>query len=173
MDPLLLVLRVLHIGSGIFWVGAAFAFFLFVAPSAKAIGPDAHGAFMDQVTRVRRFPMVVLWAGIVTVLAGAALYWRASGGFNSAWLSSPTGIGFSIGALAGIISLALGPLSIVPSISKMQAIGGRLRAEGRPPTPEEGATLEALDRRLTQVGQIDLVLLAVAVVFMATARYLG
>ncbi|MDP9483429.1 MAG: hypothetical protein M3P84_09425 [Chloroflexota bacterium] len=171
MDPFLLVLRVLHIGAGVFWVGAAFAFFLFVSPSAKALGPDAHGAFMDQVVR-RRFPMVVLVAGIVTVFAGALLYLRDSGGLSMAWISSPTGAGFTIGAAAAIVSLALGPLVILPSISSLQALGGRLKAEGRPPTPEEGATLDALDRRLTQVGQFDLVLLTVAVVMMATARYL-
>ena len=173
MDPLLLLLRVLHIGSGIFWVGAAFTFFLFVSPSAKAIGTDAQGAFMDQITRVRRFPTAVLVAGTITVLAGALLYWRDSGGLNAAWISSPTGIGFSIGALTAIVSLALGPIFILPSVDGLQAIGGRLQAEHRPPTPEEGATLQALDRRLTQVGQIDLVLLSVAVLMMATARYLG
>lgn len=77
-----------------------------------------------------------------------------------------------MGAVAAIISLALGPLAILPGITQLQAIGGRLRAEGRPPTPDEGATLHALDQRLTRVGQIDLVLLLVAVVMMATARYL-
>ena len=86
----------------------------------------------------------------------------------------PTGLGFTIGAIAAIVSLSLlGPLSILPTISKLQALGGRLKAEARPPTPEEGATLHALDRRLTQIGQLDLVLLLVAVVMMATARYLG
>ena len=115
----------------------------------------------------------MLGAGIVTVVAGALLYFRDSGGLNPAWITSPTGLGFTIGAIAAIVSLSLGPLSILPTISKLQALGGRLKAEARPPTPEEGATLHALDRRLTQVGQLDLVLLLVAVVMMATARYLG
>jgi uncharacterized membrane protein len=171
MDPFILLLRLLHIGSAIFWVGSAFTFFLFVSPSAKAIGPDAQGAFMNEVVR-RRFPMVVLVAGIITVLAGALLYLRDSGGLSSAWVTSPTGIGFSIGAVAAIISLVLGPTVILPTISNLYALGGQLKAEGRPPTPEEGAILHALDRRLTVVGQFDLVLLSVAVVMMATARYL-
>lgn len=173
MDPLFLLLRILHIGSGVFWVGAAFTFFLFVGPSAKAIGPDAQGAFMDQVSRVRRFPTVVLSAGIITVVAGAILYWRDSGGFSMAWISSPSGMGFTIGAIAGIASLILGIVAITPTIDALMAMGGKLKAEHRPPTPEEGATLAALDRRLTTVGQIDLVLLAIAVLTMATARYLG
>jgi uncharacterized membrane protein len=172
VDPFFLLLRVVHIGSGVFWVGAAFTFFVFVSPSAKAIGSEAQGAFMDHLTRVRRFPTVVLAAGIVTVLAGAVLYWRDSGGLSAAWISTPTGIGFSIGAVAAIVSLALGPLFIAPSVDGLQAIGSRLKSEQRPPTPEEGAKLQALDQRLTQVGQIVLVLLSVAVLMMATARYL-
>lgn len=171
MDPYLLVLRLLHIGFGIFWVGGAYTFFLFVSPSAKALGPDANGAFMNEVVR-RRFPMVVLVAGIVTVLAGALLYLRDSGGLSMTWIRTPTGTAFSIGAVAAIVSLALGPLVILPTITKLQTLGGQIKTEGRPPTPEEGATLHALDRRLTQVGQFDLVLLTVAVVMMATARYL-
>lgn len=173
MDPLLLLLRILHIASGIFWVGAAFAFFLFVGPSAKAIGPDGQGAFLHQVGRVRRFPKAILGAGIITVLAGATLYWRDSGGLSADWIATGTGIGFSIGAVAGIASLALGLTTIEPTINRLLDMGVTLRTEGRPPTAEEGATLVTLDQRLTRVGQIDLVLLSIAVLMMATARYLG
>ena len=33
-----LVLRLIHIGAGAFWVGAVFTFFLFVQPAATASG---------------------------------------------------------------------------------------------------------------------------------------
>ena len=173
MDLVVIVLRLLHIVSGVLWVGAAFAFFLYVVPSSKALGPDRHGAFIEQMIKVRRFPRYVITAGAITVLAGAALYWIDSDGFTSAWLRTPTGIGFSIGAVAGIASFALGPVAIAPTIAKLEAVGDRLKAEGRPPTPEEGATLQALDRRMTTIGRVDLVLLSVAVAFMATSRYFG
>jgi uncharacterized membrane protein len=172
MDSTMVVLRLLHIGAAVFWVGAAFTFFLFVGPSAKALGNDGQGKFMDQITRVRRFPTVVLVAGLITVLAGATMYYIDSSGFSNGWMTSPTGIGFGIGALAGILSFSTGPLVIVPTIGKLQSIGGRLQSEQRAPTPEEGAILAALDQRLTTVGRIDLVLLAIAVCFMATSRYL-
>lgn len=173
MDLVVIVLRLLHIVSGILWVGAAFAFFLFVMPSSKALGPERHGAFMEQITKVRRFPRYAITTGAITVLAGAALYWIDSDGFTSAWMRTPTGIGFSIGAIAGIASFALGPAAIAPTIAKLEALGDRLKAEGRPPTAEEGATLQALDQRMTLIGRVDLVLLAVAITFMATSRYLG
>ncbi len=39
MDVFQIVLRLIHIGAGVFWVGAAFAFFLFFRPSAKGHRP--------------------------------------------------------------------------------------------------------------------------------------
>ena len=171
-DPLLLLLRLLHIGSGVFWVGAAFAFFLFVQPSAKALGPEGEGAFMADLTQVRRFPTVILAATALTVGAGLFLYLRNAGGMEL-WLGSATGVGFTIGAAAALVSFALGPMAILPAVTKLNAIGGTLRAERRPPTPEEGARISDLQARLRTVGKIDLVFLAIAVVFMATSRYLG
>lgn len=171
-DPILLLLRLLHIGSGVFWVGAAFAFFLFVQPSAKALGPEGEGAFMADLTQVRRFPTVILGATLVTVIAGLLLYLRNAGGM-ALWLGSATGVGFTIGAAAALVSFAIGPLAILPTVTKLNAIGGTLREARRPPTPEEGATIGALQARLRTVGKVDLVFLAVAVLFMATSRYLG
>ena len=172
MDVTLLLLRLLHIGSGIFWVGSAFAFFLFFQPSAHSLGPDGEGRFMANLSRVRRFPMVILGATLVTVGAGLLLYLRDAGGLQL-WISTPTGIGFTIGAIAALVSFALGPLAILPTIGKLDKIGGSLAEAQRPPTPEELTTIQALQGRLRTVGKVDLVFLAIAVLFMATSRYLG
>ena len=172
MDPVLLLLRVLHIGAGIFWVGSAFAFFFFVQPSVRSLGPEAEGAFMTNLSRVRRFPTIILIATIVTIVAGLLLYLRNAGGLQL-WLGSATGVGFTIGAAAAIVSFAFGPLAILPTISKLEAIGDTLQTAQRPPTPEEGATIGALQARLKTAFQVDLLFLAIAVFFMATSRYLG
>ena len=100
------------------------------------------------------------------------MYLRDAGGLQL-WLGSATGIGFTIGAAAGIVSLALGPAVIVPTIGRLDAIGMTLETEHRPPTPEEGARIQALQGRLDTAGKVDLVFLAIAVLFMATSRYLG
>lgn len=172
MDYGILILRILHIGAGAFWVGAAFAFFLFVQPSLKALGPEGEGAFMRDLTKVRRFPTVILVATVITVGAGALLYIRNAGGLEL-WLDSRTGVGFTIGASAAIVSFLLGPLGILPTIKKLEAIGDTLMAERRHPTPEEGATLGALQARLRKIGAVDLVFLAIAILFMSMSRYLG
>jgi uncharacterized membrane protein len=171
VDYGILILRVLHICAGAFWVGAAFAFFLFVQPSLKALGPDGEGAFMRDLTKVRRFPTVILIATLVTVVAGALLYIRNAGGVEL-WLDSTVGVGFTIGAAAALVSFLLGPLGILPTIKKLEAIGEALMAERRPPTPEESAALGALQARLRMIGAIDLVFLAIAILFMSMSRYL-
>lgn len=171
-DPILLLLRLVHIGAGVFWVGAAFAFFLFVQPSAKALGPEGEGAFMADLTQVRRFPMVILTATVLTVGAGLILYLRNAGGIEL-WLGSATGVGFTIGSAAALVSFALGAMVVRPAVTKLTEIGRTLREARRPPTPEEAAAIGALKGRLGTFGKINLVFLAVAVLFMATSRYLG
>jgi hypothetical protein len=172
VDWFLILLRILHIGSAVFWVGAAFAFFLFIQPAVRSLGPDTEGAFMGNLTRVQRFPMIIFGATILTVGAGLILYLRDAGGLQL-WLGSATGVGFTIGAAAGLVSFAIGPSVILPTIGKLDAIGATLAAGHRPPTPEEGATIQALQARLNTFGRVDLVFLTIAVLFMATSRYLG
>jgi uncharacterized membrane protein len=172
MDFLLLLLRILHIGTGVIWVGAAFTFFLFVAPSANVLAPPNRKQFFDEIIARRRFPVAITILSTVTILAGAILYWRDSSGLNPAWITSPTGLGFTVGALAAIVSWLLGPLAIKPTIEKLDHLGGELLAAGRPPTPEEGGRMQALSSRLQTVGRIDLAVLSVAVIAMAVARYL-
>jgi hypothetical protein len=85
---------------------------------------------------------------------------------------SPTGLGFTVGAFAAIVSWLLGPLAILPTIKELDVRGGELLAAGRPPTPEEGSRMQALSARLQTVGRLDLAMLSVAVLAMAVARYL-
>ena len=73
MDVYLIILRILHIAAGVFWVGAAALFFFFVEPTVKALGPTG-GAFMGHLSKVKRMPLVILMSAGLTVLAGILLY---------------------------------------------------------------------------------------------------
>jgi hypothetical protein len=165
-----IALRIVHIGTGVFWVGTAWFFFGWVEPTTKAIGQQA-GPFMHHVVS-RRITSVLIAASTLNVLAGVTLYWRASGGLASAWLQSPTGIGFTIGGLAAIAAWGIGLRVIAPTVEALDHAGGAMAAAGRPPTPEEGAAFHALEVRLHRAGVADTVLLAAAVLMMATSRYL-
>ena len=171
MDWYVIILRVIHIAAGIFWVGAAFVLFLFVQPSARELGP-AGQTFVGHLTTKKRLPLVILVSGVMTVLAGLLLYWEASGGFDTEWITSGPGIGFTVGGVAAIVTLALGLTVTKPSIDRMGALGQAIASGGGPPTPEQASELQRLQARTVLVGRISLVLLTVAVVAMATARFL-
>ncbi|HEY3217923.1 MAG TPA: hypothetical protein VGK15_02415 [Candidatus Limnocylindria bacterium] len=166
-----IALRIVHIGAGVFWVGTAWFFFGWVEPTTKAIGQQA-GPFMHHIVSQRRITPVLIAVSTLNVLAGVTLYWRASGGLASAWLQSPTGIGFTIGGLAAIAAWGIGLRVIAPTVEALDHAGGAMAAAGRPPTPEEGAAFHALEVRLHRAGVADTVLLAAAVLMMATSRYL-
>jgi hypothetical protein len=167
-----IVLRILHIGSGVFWVGTAWFFFGWIEPTTKAIGPQA-GPFMHHVVRNRRVVKFIVTAGAINVAVGLVLYWRASAGLNSAWIGSGTGIGFTIGGLAAIVAWVLGLTVIGPTVERLDEAGTAMATAGRPPTPDEVGRFHGLEARLHRAGQADSLLLATAVILMAASRYLG
>ena len=114
----------------------------------------------------------VLRAAGLTILAGALLYWRVTGGLEWDRITSAPGISLTIGALCAITAFSLGLSVVRPTIMATLAIGREVAASGGPPTPEQGAQLQALQKRGKAVGQVIVPLLIVAVSGMAAARYL-
>ena len=172
MDWLVLLLRLLHIGGGIFWVGGAFTFFLFVAPSIERLAPRDRNTFLDTLVGQRRFPSVILAAATITIVAGAALYWRISGGLHPAFFSSGIGLGFTIGGLAGFVAWLIAALVIGPTFTRLSGLSGEIVVAGRPPSAEEAALLAALGARLRLASRALLTFLAIAALFMAISRYI-
>lgn len=171
MDIYMVVLRIVHILAGVFWVGAGFTTLLFIQPTSREIGPAA-GPFMAHLAGKKRLIDWVLRAAGLTVLAGLLMYWRVSGGLDADWIGSAPGIALTVGAICGIAAFALGLRVVRPTIRETLAIGGAVAASGGQPTPEQGARLQALQKRGKDVGQVILPLLVVAVAGMASFRYL-
>jgi hypothetical protein len=171
MDWYVIILRVIHIAAGTFWVGAAFVLFLFIQPSAKELGPEGQ-RFMGHLVARRKLPIVIMIAGIVTVLAGVLLYWRASDGFDADWISSGPGVAFTVGGLAAITTLALGLGITKPAVDRMGALGQEIATSGGQPTPSQASEMQRLQARLLLIGRLSMVLLTIAVVTMAMARFL-
>jgi uncharacterized membrane protein len=168
---MILVLRLIHILTGVFWVGGILVFARFIFPTARALGPAA-GPFMDQVVRVRKLPRALILAGVFSVLSGVGLYWRDSMGFKSEWMASPTGIVFGVGGLLAITALVIGVSVNAPTAQRLAAVSGKIQAQGGPPTPEQEAEVRRLQKRLGVVLPLVTALLVLATVAMALARYL-
>jgi uncharacterized membrane protein len=164
------VLRLIHILSGAFWLGAAATLFLFLQPTARATAPEGQ-RFMLHLLRDRRFGEAVLVAALLTGLAGAILFWRDTNGLELESMTEPGRLGFTVGGVAGGVALLLFLFVGYPTGRRMIAIGNRLETERRPPSEDEQRSLAASQRVLNRAGGTALVLLIVAAAAMATARY--
>jgi uncharacterized membrane protein len=171
MDVYMVVLRIVHILAGVFWVGSALVMFLFLQPAASEVGPAAAPLMMNLAQK-KRLPDIVLAASGLTILAGALMYWRVSGGFDPDWIGSAFGIAITIGSLCAIAAVALGASIVRPAMMRIAAIGQAAAAAGGGPTPEQGAEIQALQQRARATSNVIVPLLILAVVAMASARYL-
>jgi len=169
MDILQIVLRIAHIFGGVMWVGGAVMFFFFLEPTAKATAPESQ-KYMGYLMSRGRFIKFMTVVSMTTILAGALLYWRTSG-FRIEWITSGPGLGFTIGATAGITVFVLGNLLIGPTAEHLAGLAQQIQAAGVPPSAEQAAELGRLEARLSKLGRIDILLLGTALLTMATARY--
>jgi uncharacterized membrane protein len=167
---LLIFLRLIHIVAGLLWAGAAVFYLFFVKPSVHSIGA-AGPQFMRNLAERRKYPIFMMSTSLLTVLAGGALFLYASGGFNLAWINSGPGLGFTIGSLAALVAFFVGSLAIGPTSAQMGALGAQIASAGGPPKPEQLSALQAMEKKLARAETIDFVLLAIAMLTMATARY--
>jgi uncharacterized membrane protein len=167
-----LVVRLIHIGAGAFWVGAVFTFFLFVQPTAAALGPDGQ-KFTYSLLHHRRLPAVILGSAVVTVLAGILLLGMTSNGFDPDLLFDVSRLGYTLGGVVAILTLGVGALYVFPRTRVVERTIGRLLTEGRPPTPDEQQTLARVGGESRRAGWIVLAGLVIAVAAMATARQWG
>lgn len=167
-----LVLRLVHIGAGAFWVGAVFTFFLFVQPAATAVGPEAQ-KFVFHLMHHRRLPLVIISSAAVTVAAGILLLLITSNGLDPELLFGASRLGYTAGGVVAILTFGIGALYVFPRTRTVERTIGRLLADGRPPTPDEQQTLARTARESRRAGWVVLIGLVVAVIAMATARLWG
>jgi hypothetical protein len=170
--PFMIVFRFLHIVAGVLWVGSAFLFVGFIGPSAAEVGPSA-GPLLSEVVKKRKVAKVITGLGGVTVVAGWIIWLRDVHEYRSLhnWLSTPLGLGITIGAGLATIAFFEGFFGVGRNVERMVDLGDTIAASGGPPTPEQHATMTRIGAELKRHGQTDLVLLLLAVSAMATARY--
>jgi hypothetical protein len=168
MNTYLIALRLIHIFAGAYWVGAAIIQVVFIARAAKASTPES-GKFMQALMGRYHFPISLGIASYLTVGAGILLYWRNSGGLQLAWITSGVGLGYTIGAAAAFVSFFLGLLVFAPTSRKLAAVSAAIGPTG--PTPDQLAELGRLNARMDAAGKLDVIVLVIALLAMATARY--
>jgi len=167
----LILLRLLHIATGVFWAGATIYLALFVAPAVQAAGAEGT-KFMQQLSRTNKLPVVMLIMATLNVLTGIWLLWKLSNGFQSAWMSSQHGMILSIGGGFAIIAYLEGLIVTRPTVMKVAKLGQAIAQAGGPPTLEQTQQMMAYRKKIFKGNNIVAVLLAITVIAMGIARYL-
>jgi uncharacterized membrane protein len=165
-----IVLRLIHILAGIFWVGAIFLIAGFLVPTVRASGPEG-GRFMQHLMLRRRLPLFLGIAMLLTVLSGFTMYARLAAATEGAWASTPPGIGYGVGGLAAVLAAVLGAAIGGPAGRRMAALGQQA-SQGGGLSAEQQAEMQRLQRRSALGGRLTAGLLAIAAGAMAIARYL-
>lgn len=163
MNFYVIVLRILHIGAGIFWAGCLLVLFRFIIPTARGVGPAA-GPFMARLTGEEKFGQIAGAAGVVTILSGALLYWHD---FGEVFPFNAPMAGFAIGAVAAIALWIVGMTMFRPANDKLGELGARA-AQGEDVGAEIGLVTAKRDRLIPVLAT----LLIIAILAMAVARYL-
>lgn len=166
MNYLVIVLRLVHILAGAFWVGSSIFLFFFVRPTLAATA-DAGQKFMAHLVTKANITTRITIAAFLTVLAGGWLYWIDSAGLTSAWRNSGPGIGFGVGSLFALVGLVFGSMVGV-NTAKLGTLASQIQGK---PSPEQMGQIQAAQKQLAYVSPISTIALILALASMATARY--
>jgi hypothetical protein len=165
---LTIILRLIHILGGIFWVGAMIMLAGFLIPTVRATGREG-GRFMQSLMQQQRLQFYLGLAAGLTVLSGITMYVRMTTATHGAWAGSGPGIAYGVGAAAAILGAAIGGGLSGSAGRKMVALGQAVGSG--PPSTEQQAELARLQRRMGLGARLAASLLAIAAGAMAVGRY--
>jgi uncharacterized membrane protein len=156
MNWLMIVLRLVHIGSGAMWVGMMAFMTFYLTPALAEVGPDA-GKVM-QALQKRKIMIVMPVIALLTIISGMWLMMRLYAG-PSDFAASRMGMALNVGALSAIVAFLIGVIFMRPLMEKAMAATDPAAAQK---LRARGATLSRWVARL----------LMLALGAMAVARYL-
>jgi uncharacterized membrane protein len=170
MHAELLVLRLIHILTGIAWLGSGIFTSVFLIPALSG-SPAVMGQVVSGLQRRRYFVAVPIIATL-TILSGVRLLWITSAGFTPSYFASGTGRTFAISGVAAIIAFILLLGVARPAAVRAGGISAKLTAV------QDGSERERLTAALDRLRRRGAMATALAVGFgivaasgMAIARY--
>lgn len=165
----LLVLRLVHILGGLFWVGAGLFTTFFLAPALKASGPAAGGVVMGHLLK-RHMMTIMPIVALLTILSGIRLMWIVSAA-SPHWFQHAQGHTYSVAGALSIIAFLTGIFVVRPTMNKAGRLSQSAASDG---ASREMLTAEIakLQKRATMSSGIATTFLVLAAAGMAIARYL-
>lgn len=160
------LLRIIHIGAGVFWVGSALMSFFFIGPTVSATG-EAGQKFMGHLMNNKKISARISAAAGSSILAGAILYWIDSQGLTSGWMKSGAGTGFTIGAVFALLGFVFGIL-VGRTNKSMVQLGMQMQGKA---SSEQLSQMQSMQKRQATFSTASTIGLILAVIFMSIARY--
>jgi uncharacterized membrane protein len=168
----LIVLRLVHVLGGIFWVGSGLFTTFFLVPALAGSGPTM-GAVMSALQRRRLF-LVLPTVAVVTILSGTRLLWITSDGFGAAYFATRAGLAFAVSGALATAAFLLAMVIVRPAAVRMGAMGATMaQTTDDAERARLGARLEEMRRRNALLSTLTTILLLLGAAGMAVARYLG
>jgi uncharacterized membrane protein len=165
-------LRLIHILGGVTWVGGMTIMAVFIMPVLAGLGPAA-GPVMIGINQ-KKFPVVMPIIALLTILSGLRLLMIDSANFQGAYFQSPVGRTFATAGGFAIIAFLVGVTMVRPAMMKAVTLGGQMAAASDDAARSRINAEMAITRKRGATGNsIVLVLLLLAALGMATARYMG
>ena len=161
------VVRVIHILTGVMWVGGALIWGMVIAPRVLRDGPPAmRRPFAETVVpAISRYQMIVASLAILSGLVLVGMVW-GWGDYFGAFQAGTYGAALGIGAVAAIAMAIVGFGIIAPTAKKLVAA---MQAASAPPTPEQAANLGAIGKKIGMMSGMVLLLGTITAIAMAVA----
>lgn len=171
MDLYMIILRIVHIFSGAYWVGAGLFLMLVLSPTLRSLGQSSTPVLTNMFKHTR-FAQLFPLASFLTIVSGLALYDNVSDHFNSDWMSSDSGIVLSIGSLLGILAFLHGSTATGPITNRVGKLLLELDAQSTPPTNEQLGRLRELQMKMARNSRASAMMSWAALIGMSMARYM-
>ena len=168
MQAELIVLRIVHVLSGIIWVGTAVFMGFFLGPALSTMGPAA-GQVMGGLQK-RKFMIVLPTVAVLALLSGLRLMMIASGNFGPGYFQTSSGRTFAGAGVLAILAFLIGIVVNRPTMVKMGQLQQSMASD---PVSKDAiaAEIKKLQNRMMFAGSVVTLLLIAAAVGMAVARY--
>ena len=165
----LLVLRVVHVMGGIFWVGGMMWMAFFLMPTMAAAGPAA-GPVIAGLQQRKLFVWLPVVA-IATMLAGIRLMMIQSANFSAIYFSTPMGRTYLAAGSMAILAFAIGLTVNRPAMNRIPAITAAMPSADESSRAQMQAEMATLRKRSGVMTKVVTWLLIGAAVGMSVARY--
>jgi len=167
---LMMGLRLVHIISGVLWVGAVVFLALYLIPTIRALGPN--GGRILQELQKRRFPVYMGALPGLVLLSGIPMYVHASMISNGAFNRSHMGIALGLGGVLALIATIVGGAVAGRSADALTKLDTVVQSTGGTPSAAQTQEMLRLQSRLAAGSKTVVVLVLLTTALMAIARYL-